>query len=629
MNKLGFTITRTNQGVAQLIECNKGDWSSKVVDVRDYLKLFSGLQGTDNSITFISFDEGGCFLNQLRAISGRAGDNLCGWIYIPNTIEITSEEIMEAYNFVKDILSQSNINDSKEKIEDFFSKEYHPKKYRIQYAPSSGEKYGVRFLGSGPSKKEILGKDCYQQYYSGYKAIFLVDPKGDVQPSKEQIKKFVDLTKEEIREVCIFLPPSEDELKGGTKIKFKNGSEFNSRILTYKNEKIELFFTRKGFEPVKCLVTIHEDGQKLELGSQSIEWKKTVKRSMFKFFDQDEHTHAEIKEYIRIFINGTELTEQGLSISEKDCKCAKVEIHAPGYEILKRTENLLNDKHEIKLCRKEKSCECSIQLVNGREGRMIIESKYLPPKEESPLQGYDYDRRVLKLSSTFIYKQRFLGFVQGLGALFLIYACFFIYSWINEGFPLPFINKEKTSAAIEVNNDSTEKKQDAKETSYQLADAIKYLDNNTVWDKSVMEKYPDLQGLFDAMNEFRLEELTNGWASKLNDSKNFQKVCESAQKNLDKSWNPKQGTHQPTYNKPSDGQINLTNYINWLSQDQTPQAPTQNEGFHPEEPIKKSVDSSNKDKGNSAAKKSVGGSTNSGKKKSSASTDKGNKGEFL
>ena len=50
MNKLGFTITRANQGVAKLIECNKEDWSSKVVDVRDYLKLFSGLQGTDNSI---------------------------------------------------------------------------------------------------------------------------------------------------------------------------------------------------------------------------------------------------------------------------------------------------------------------------------------------------------------------------------------------------------------------------------------------------------------------------------------------------------------------------------------------------------------------------------------------------
>lgn len=627
MNKLGFTITRTNQGVAKLIECNKEDWSSRVVDVRDYLKLFSGLQGTDNSITFISFDEGGCFLNQLRAISGRAGDNLCGWIYIPNTIEITSEEIMDAYDFVEKILSQSNINDSKEKIEEFFSKEYKLKKHIFKYAPSSGEKYGVRYIGRY-SKKEILGKDCYQQYYSGYKAIFLVDPNGDVQPSNKQM--FVDLTKEEIREACIFLPPSEKELKGGIKIKLKNGSEFNSPILTYKNKEIELSFTREGFEPVKRPVTILEDGQKLELGSQSIEWKKTVERSMFKFFDQDEHTHAEIKEYIRIFINGTELTEQGLSISEKDCKCAKVEINASGYEILKLEKvNLLNDRHKIMLCRKEKSYESSIQLVNGREGRMIIESKYLPSKEESPLKGYDKDRGVLKLSSTFIYKQRLFGFLQGLGALLLICACFFIYYWIDAGSPFPFINKEKTSAATEERNDSREKDQNEKETSYQLADAIKYLDNNTVWDKSVMEKYPDLQGLFEAMNEFRLEELTKDWAFKLKDSKNFQKVCESAQKNLDKNWNPKQGTHQPTYNKPSDGQVNLTNYINWLSQDQTPQAPTQNEGFHPEEPIKKSVDSSNKDKGNSAAKKSVGGSTNSGKKKSSASTDKGNKEGFL
>ena len=88
MNKLGFAIKLASQGAGNAIECNKGQWTNKVVDIREYLKLFNGLQGTDNIVTFMSFDEGGCFLTQLRAISGRVGDFLSGWIYIPNTTTV-------------------------------------------------------------------------------------------------------------------------------------------------------------------------------------------------------------------------------------------------------------------------------------------------------------------------------------------------------------------------------------------------------------------------------------------------------------------------------------------------------------------------------------------------------------
>ena len=74
MNKLGFAIKLASQGAGNAIECNRGQWISKVVDIREYLKLFNGLQGTDNIVTFMSFDEGGCYLTLLRAISGRMGD---------------------------------------------------------------------------------------------------------------------------------------------------------------------------------------------------------------------------------------------------------------------------------------------------------------------------------------------------------------------------------------------------------------------------------------------------------------------------------------------------------------------------------------------------------------------------
>ena len=54
MNKLGFAIKLASQGAGNAIECNKGQWINKVVDIREYLKLFNGLQGTDNIVTFMS-----------------------------------------------------------------------------------------------------------------------------------------------------------------------------------------------------------------------------------------------------------------------------------------------------------------------------------------------------------------------------------------------------------------------------------------------------------------------------------------------------------------------------------------------------------------------------------------------
>lgn len=277
MNKLGFAIKLASQGAGNAIECNKGQWTNKVVDIREFLKLFNGLQGTDNIVTFMSFDEGGCFLTQLRAISGRVGDFLSGWIYIPNTIEASGEDVMNTYNYVRNILSQSNLNDYISDIESFFSKEYPKKDYAASYVPSSGEEFGVRFIDVYYSMKEILDTDRYQPYYSNFKAIFLLDKNSEVKIAKEQVSRFKDLTKITIEKTCIFKAPSPEEVRllgRGTKIVFSTKQEFNSPVLTKKGDRIQLFALRDGFEPVILPpITIQEDGQKCFIDPRTVKWK--------------------------------------------------------------------------------------------------------------------------------------------------------------------------------------------------------------------------------------------------------------------------------------------------------------------------------------------------------------------
>lgn len=60
-------------------------------------------------------------------------------------------------------------------------------------------------------------------------------------------------------------------------------------------------------------------------------------------------------------------------------------------------------------------------------------------------------------------------------------------------------------------------------SSYSLADAIAYLDNHEVWEKSEMEKYDDLRGLFDDVNNFKYKSVINNY-SQLQHSTNYRKL---------------------------------------------------------------------------------------------------------
>ena len=99
MKKLGFVIKVVSDGVYEPLICNNGSWIKKVIDPRHYLRMFSGLIGTENIITAMSFSEYGCYIMLLRDIPGHAGDCLSAWLFIPSNIDIEDSQVMEASQF--------------------------------------------------------------------------------------------------------------------------------------------------------------------------------------------------------------------------------------------------------------------------------------------------------------------------------------------------------------------------------------------------------------------------------------------------------------------------------------------------------------------------------------------------
>lgn len=592
MNKLGFAIKFASQGAGNAIECNKGRWTNNVVDIREYLKLFSGLQGTDNIVTFMSFDEGGCFLTQLRAISGRIGDFLSGWIYIPNTIEVSGEEVINTCNYVRNLLSQSNLNDYISEIESFFSKEYPRKEYVVPYAPSSGEEFGVRF--NTDNMKEILGTDRYQSYYSKYKAIFLLDKDGEVRILKEQAVKFKNLTNFPIDKICILNAPLIENVRrlgNGVKIVFQNKQEFNSPVLRKKGENVQLYATRDGFETVPLpLILIQDDVQIITIDPQTVKWEKLITPSMFVINNRN---HEKVEKGVRIYVNKTEVTYQGVRVSEEDCSQVKVKVTAPDYEPFEQTLNFLNGHCVFITLEKEvKSLQTTVVLANGSLASMTIKSQNLSSIHESPLKGYECDvdnfgKTVLRMSPWFAWKQRLWGFLGGLAVFALIELSLMICTWIGNGCPMPWNEKTITT---ETHADETtdqeigsaiQKETSGFEVPVTSEAAIKYLDSSSVWTKSELEKYSDLQGLYEDLNNFDLSKLINYWYGKLSSSENFTKIYQSAYRANVKGWGP-----SSTYNEPGDDEITIDKYISRLNQYQTPQA-TNTGGGNPRSVVKK------------------------------------------
>ena len=501
MNKLGFAIKIASEGVRTIIECNRGQWSSKVVDIREYLNLFTGLQGTDNTVTFMSFDESGCFLTLLRAIPGRAGDFSSGWIYIPNEIEIPTESIENTSRFVADLLSESDLTERKNQIEDFFAQEYKQKEIWIKYTPSKyNGKFGFRYFGGDYTYREIL-EYGYQSYYSQYQAIFLLEENGVVEIANGQTSNFNNLMSIPLKKRCILKAPSHKELESlgrDVKIKSQNGTEFTSPEVVYKGNTVRYTLNREGFESIDLPpVVIQDEIQTIPIDTgYRDKWQKKITKDMFNV----ENNRGELIENYQVKINDCAVSPNGILMTEKDCYKAKVEISAAGFETKEATINLLNkSERSFQLKRKTQKIEYDVKMSNGKIGKMTLSSQNLPknkwPRKSYPLKWHYLDKNEVKPSPV-VYIFIVAAFIIGAALGGVI-----VWLWLTTN--NPSIGKETTTPEVQQQDDHKEK-----------MTAKEYLSNNGTWKKSEMEKYPELKGLFDDLNSFNRNEIIQKWKSR-------------------------------------------------------------------------------------------------------------------
>lgn len=576
MSKLGIAIKVTKEGAGQPLVINKGEWINRVVDVRDTLKMISGLDDFNKIAQFISFTENGCLLTLVRRISGRLNDNVSAWIFIPNTANISGDDVVFVVEGAKSIILGSKVES--DSLENLVGKDYPNKQVVGNYVPSAKEGYAYREVGFYPLE-DIFGTGRYQEYYSQFKTVFIIDTTSGIDIVDRN--GVTDLSTRPIEDLCILMPPSINDIinvfgNNHVQILFQeNRKVFQCPTLLRVGSTIALFAYREGFEPIKFDVKCINNEQQCEFPIQRSTWQKRISRNIFIVTDSTGHV---IKNCI------VKVAEKPISneivLTEDESKDISISVQADGYESKRIHVNLLSSKTiNISLTRQEHIIEENIILSNGDKGHLSISTRSNFSRYDLPLSGYKRnDEGTLEFDSWILLKNKLIGIVYGVLSLLLCVMICGAVEWVNLHdfewkFGIPPLEIKKGESASKEGQKKSEFEEQQGVVAEEQAGlvnkddstaAINYLDENNVWNKDEMENILCLKGLFDDMNNFALEKIKHDWSKKLSGSKNFTQVVNAVTNNLEK---------KQKYNEKSDFKITFTNYIKRLGRNPTPSTP--------------------------------------------------------
>lgn len=578
--KIRFAINLIGTGAGEPWVSGKDDETGKdyetckkgIVDIREWLQ--SWVIPQDKYIKFMTFGQDGTYYVWARYSSTRGcSDSVSKWIYIPNGVKISGKDILDLERKAKD-------ETQTEVLEKLFATEftYKPDANAIPVTNVNGkEEYAVRYYDTEDQLADIIGEKRFQQYYSDYKVIFLIDRQSGIKVREGAvIDDLTDRTMEE--RIVVSRPYSDDiEKKFGLVPELFLGDEpltDDREFPAYKGQLIDIVAKREGFDNIPCKIMAGEDKKRCSFESpEKCIWNKLITKNFFQVDDGENNPDGNIPlEELDIYINGHLIKEEGVTLTEKQGEDCTIEVKdkkkAPRYELFKEEHAYIflteGKKFPIHLEKKSNSYAYRIQLSNKEVVKLAINSKKGDFNEKAPFCGYVVDtdpfsmrskEKMLVLNSFYLLKLIMIGFGIGVVVASIVFFTLFYSGMADNTATSPEVaNKDSVvTAPVEVDN-------------YSLEAAIRYLDNNKKWNRDSMERYDDLKGLFDAMNEFRLSTVIDSY-SQLSTSTRYATLVETAKKNISNGWNPKTGEHNPQYNEVGDKEITYMNYIYWIDQD--------------------------------------------------------------
>lgn len=561
-NKLGLKIVRIKQGYTDLFEIN-GDqvWTKNVWDIRKDLENIDNLDGSSAVLMLTSVDTGH-ILTVASLIEGRITDCISAWIYVPASINIAGKELVEIVDAVKKEILANERND--ERLTQLLSKTYESAPASRITTKSNGEKCAYRYYGQKAkyTLAELL-KDMCQSYYKNYKSIFFLDNSTSLRCLSGD-----NLSDHKLYSMVVIKSPGQVD----SFVPYIGEQPFVGQMYAIEGDVINIEWRRDGYMPIHTSSTI-TPGAKYSLPTPN-QYVRLLPYNYIKITDEWNQRVEDYELYV-----AKKLVNKGadIPISESMLNNVWVEIYAEGYEPRSGHVNLMQPVH-IKMTKEMYSYEFLLPLKND-EGYYPIKISGNRKVKSSPVKGYvTEDGYVTRNDKNYL---RFKPFTRKFWITCLICSIIVLLLGVCGGYALnDFIGgKADNQEVSKLTKENTELKNRIKELEkrnynytpkgatnnnedYSLDAAVSYLDNNNKWNRTEMEKFDDLKGLWDALNERLFDDIIK-YEAKLKQSVTFSEVLQAVKANKHKNFTKPYSNDYDIRIHPEQGVSN--GYINALN----------------------------------------------------------------
>lgn len=534
-NKLGLKIVRINQGYTDLFEIN-GDqvWTKNVWDIRKDLENIDNLDGSSAVLMLTSVDTGH-ILTVASLIEGRITDCISAWIYVPASIIIAGKELVEIVDAVKKEILANERND--ERLTQLLSKTYESAPASRITTKSNGEKCAYRYYGQKAkyTLAELL-KDMCQSYYKNYKSIFLLDNSTSLRCLSGD-----NLSDHKVYSMVVIKSPGQVD----SFVPYIGEQPFVGQMYAIEGDVINIEWRRDGYMPIHTSSTI-TPGAKYSLPTPN----QYVRLLPYNYIKITDEWNQRVEDYELCVAKKQVNKGDDIQISESMLNNVWVEIYAEGYEPRSGHVNLMQPVH-IKMTKEMYSYEFLLPLKND-EGYYPIKISGNRKVKSSPVKGYvTEDGCVTRNDKNYL---RFKPFTRKFWITCLICSIIVLLLGVCGGYALnDFIGgKADNQEVSKLTKENTELKNRIKELEkrnynytpkgatnnnedYSLDAAVSYLDNNNKWNRTEMEKFDDLKGLWDALNERLFDDIIK-YEAKLKQSVTFSEVLQAVKANKHKNF---------------------------------------------------------------------------------------------
>lgn len=586
MNKLQLYIYKSLRGFKSVRNINPEENVQRHIrDVRKALEILDYDPTEKYLFYLISYIDDGAFFTILRTIPSEPLDHLATSIFIPNGLKINREEMADIVKRTTRMVSNPQVTaEELNDLHEVFSKEYPFEADAPATVASEGREYAFCLYGgeTGRSLSDFYADHLYQPSYLQYAGVVLVDADLGVSSTAP------DLTDEALADTVAILPP-EQHPDGFVPHIYHH--PFNRPFLAPLGGAVTITWRRGGFEDQIQTVSVERENQQIEAASTS-ESKKAV--SPASFFITSQASKSPVTN-ATIFVNGVEINE-AKTFTCDELKNADVIIRAPGFfpfrthlDLAATTQALIQLQEHRKIFRFE------LPVKSSELGAPIhFEIHTKRDLTDSPVEGYALRDDIREGAG----KSNYLEYTGGSGtaarrnmiiAAAVALIAGFLLGWLimgktgdstasaTEATATDSMKVEAnagratTAAAAQPAAQAPQQPEAAKTapaptsapaaapTAAVTPAAIAYLDGNNKWSKAEMDKYPELKGLFDDLNNFRLDRVVSVWKPRLEKSKKFSKVAFHATESQRKKIFKAEGT----YCKDSgDHTITMQSYLN-------------------------------------------------------------------